>query len=173
MGFGNPLTGRLRLLGAPMSIGSDVEITARPDMFGIIRTTLQTQRNIDHIQSLRTTAKANETISISCREAFAWATVNGAKMLGLDHRIGSLAVGKQADIVLLRKDDLNMFPVHDPLSSLVTQAGISNVDTVLIGGRVVKRGGQLLFADIAEKKAALQRSGERILRDFGELPASA
>jgi 5-methylthioadenosine/S-adenosylhomocysteine deaminase len=170
MGFGNPLTGRLRLLGAPMSIGSDVEITARPDMFGIIRTTLQTQRNIDHIQSLRTTAKANEKISITCREAFAWATVNGAKMLGLDHRIGSLAVGKQADIVLLRKDDLNMFPVHDPLSSLVTQAGISNVDTVLIGGRVVKRGGQLLFANIAEKKAALQRSGERILRDFGELP---
>jgi 5-methylthioadenosine/S-adenosylhomocysteine deaminase len=71
MGFGNPLTGRLRLLGAPMSIGSDVEITARPDMFGIIRTTLQTQRNIDHIQSLRTTAKANEKISITCREAFA------------------------------------------------------------------------------------------------------
>jgi len=173
MGFGNPLTGRLRLLGAPMSIGSDVEITARPDMFGIIRTTLQTQRNIDHIQSLRTTAKANEKISSTCREAFAWATVNGAKMLGLDHRIGSLAVGKQADIVLLRKDDLNMFPVHDPLSSLVTQAGISNVDTVLIGGRVVKRGGQLLFANIAEKKAALQRSGERILRDFGELPRAA
>jgi cytosine/adenosine deaminase-related metal-dependent hydrolase len=81
-------------------------------------------------------------------------------MLGLDHRIGSLAVGKQADIVLLRKDDLNMFPVHDPLSSLVTQAGISNVDTVLIGGRVVKRDGQLLFANIAEKKAALQRSGD-------------
>src|ERR1700733_3021418 len=173
MCFGNPLTGRLRLLGAPMSIGSDVEITARPDMFGIIRTTLQTQRNIDHIQSLRTTAKANETISISCGEALAWATVNGAKMLGLDQRIGSPPVGEEADIVLLRKDDLNMFPVHDPLSSLVTQAGISNVDTVLIGGRVVKRDGQLLFADITEKKAALQRSGERILRDFGELPRAA
>ena len=173
MGFGNPLTGRLRLLSAPMSIGSDVEITTRPDMFGIIRTTLQTQRNIDHIQSLRTTAKANEKISITCREAFAWATVNGAKMVGLDHSIGSLAVGKRADIVLLRKDDLNMFPVHDPLSSLVTQAGISNVDTVLIGGRLVKRGGQLLFANIAEKKAALQRSGERILLDFGELPRAA
>ena len=173
MGFGNPLTGRLRVLGAPMSIGSDVEITTRPDIFGIIRTTLQTQRNIDHMQSLRKTSKANEKISITCREAFAWATVNGAKMVGLDHSIGSLAVGKQADIVLVRKDDLNMFPVHDPLSSLVTQAGISNVDTVLIGGRVVKRGGQLLFANIAEKKAALQRSGERILRDFGELPRAA
>ena len=156
-----------------MSIGSDVEITTRPDIFGIIRTTLQTQRNIDHMQSLRKTSKANEKISITCREAFAWATVNGAKMVGLDHSIGSLAVGKQADIVLVRKDDLNMFPVHDPLSSLVTQAGISNVDTVLIGGRVVKRDGQLLFANIAEKKAALQRSGERILRDFGELPRAA
>ena len=66
-----------------------------------------------------------------------------------------------------------MFPVHDPLSSLVTQAGVSNVDTVLIEGRVVKRDGRLLFANIAEKKAALLRSGERILHDFGELPRAA
>jgi len=56
---------------------------------------------------------------------------------------------------------------------LVMQAGVSNVDTVLIGGHVVKRGGQLLFGNIAEKKAALRRSGERILRDFGELPRAA
>jgi cytosine/adenosine deaminase-related metal-dependent hydrolase len=56
----------------------------------------------------RTTAKADEKISISCREGSAWATVNGAKMVGLDDRVGSLAVGKQADIVLLRKDDLNI-----------------------------------------------------------------
>jgi 5-methylthioadenosine/S-adenosylhomocysteine deaminase len=173
MGFGNPLTGRLRALDAPMSVGSDVEISTRPDMFGIIRTTLQTQRNIDHMQSLRTTANALEKISITCRDALAWATVNGAKMVRLDHRIGSLATGKQADIVLIRKEDLNMLPVHDPLSSLVTQAGVSNVDTVLIGGRVVKRDGQLLFVNIAEKKVALQRSGERILRDFGELPRAA
>lgn len=173
MGFGNPLTGRLRALDAPMSVGSDVEISTRPDMFGIIRTTLQTQRNIDHMQSLRTTANALEKISITCRDALAWATFNGAKMVRLDHRIGSLATGKQADIVLIRKEDLNMLPVHDPLSSLVTQAGVSNVDTVLIGGRVVKRDGQLLFVNIAEKKVALQRSGERILRDFGELPRAA
>ena len=172
MGFGNPLTGRLRALDAPMSVGSDVEISTRSDMFGIIRTALQTQRNIDHVQSLPTIAKALGKISITCRDAFAWATINGAKMARLDHPTGSLATGKQADIVLLRKDDLNMFPVHDPLSSLVTQAGVSNVDTVLIG-RVVKRGGQLLFANIAEKKAVLQRSGERILRDFGELPRAA
>jgi hypothetical protein len=59
-----------------------------------------------------------------------------------------------------------MFPVHDPLSSLVTQAGISNVDTVLIGGQVVKRGGQLLFANIAEKKAALGRAVVRIAEDL-------
>ena len=173
MGFGNPLTGRLRALGAPMSIGTDVEITTRPDMFGIIRTTLQTQRNIDHMQSLQKTSKAHAKTSIPCRDAFAWVTVNGAKMAHLDHRIGSLAVGKQADIILVRKDDLNMFPVHDPLSSLVTQAGVSNVDTVLIAGRVMKRAGRLLFANLAEKKAALQRSGERILLDFGELPRVA
>jgi 5-methylthioadenosine/S-adenosylhomocysteine deaminase len=149
------------------AVGSDVEISTCPDMFGIIHTAFQTQHNIDHVQSLRATAKALGKISIGCRGAFAWATINGAKMAGLDHRTGWLAVGKQAYIILLRKDDLNMLPVHDPLSALVTQAGVSNVDTVLIDGRVVKRDGKLLFANLAEKKAALLRSGQRIPHEFG------
>jgi len=53
------------------------------------------------------------------------------------------------------------------------QAGVSNVDTVLVAGRVVKRDGKLLYSQIADKKAALQKSGERILTDFGLLPLRA
>ena len=66
-----------------------------------------------------------------------------------------------------------MFPVHDPVASAVMQAGVANVDTVLIAGRVVKRGGKLLYADIGQKKSALRRSGERILSDFGLEPQRA
>jgi 5-methylthioadenosine/S-adenosylhomocysteine deaminase len=76
-------------------------------------------------------------------------------------------------VILLRAGDLNMFPVRDAVGSIVMQGGVANVDTVLIAGRVVKRNGALLFADIASKKAALARSGDRILRDFGRLPQRA
>src|SRR5690606_19756371 len=130
MGFCDPLTGRLRALKSPMSIGTDVEVSSRADMFYCMRVTLQAQRNLDNIEHWRAHNSAPETVSIGCREALEWATINGARMIGQEHRIGSLAPGKQADIVLLRRDDLTIFPVHDPVSSIVTQAGVSNVDSV-------------------------------------------
>ena len=173
LGFGDPLTGKLMRLGAPVSIGTDVEVTTRADMFGCMRVTLQTQRNLDNQETWRKTDAAPLEISVTCRQALEWATLNGARMIGQEHRIGSLAPGKQADIVLVRADDLTIFPVHDPVSSLVTQAGVSNVDTVLIGGRVMKRNGKLAAGNLAGKKAALRRSAERILSGFGMLPRQA
>jgi len=167
MGYGDPLTGALHALGAPVSIGSDVEPAARGDMFSAMRITLQHERNRRITELLGETGGRPHEMPITCRQALEWATINGAKMIGLDRRIGSLAPGKQADLVLLRADDLNMFPVHDPVASTVMQAGVANVDTVLVAGRVVKRNGKLLYAQLAEKKAALQRSGERILSEFG------
>ncbi|MEX2127784.1 MAG: amidohydrolase family protein [Xanthobacteraceae bacterium] len=167
MGFCDPLTGKLMQLGAMVSIGTDVEVSSRADMFGCMRITLQAQRNLDNIEHWREKDAAPETVSVTCRQALEWATINGAKMIQQDHRVGSLTPGKQADIVLVRADDLTLFPMHDPVSSLVTQAGVSNVDTVLIAGRVMKRGGKLLAEGISGKKAALRRSAERIMSDFG------
>jgi cytosine/adenosine deaminase-related metal-dependent hydrolase len=65
---------------------------------------------------------------------------------------------------MLRAGDLNMFPVVDPVTSVVMQASVANVDMVLVAGRVVKRDGKLLYAQIEDKKVALQESGKRILR---------
>ena len=137
-------------------------------MFYCMRVTLQTQRNLDNIEHWRAHGRAPDKVSITCREALEWATTNGAKLIGQSHRIGSLTPGKQADIILLRQDDLALFPVHDPVSSIVTQAGVSNVDTVMIAGRVVKRDGRMLTEGLAGKKAMLRRSAERILSDFGK-----
>jgi 5-methylthioadenosine/S-adenosylhomocysteine deaminase len=163
MGFGDPLTGRLRALGALPSIGADVESSVGGDMFATMRTALQSQRALDNLQVLRDTGQAPERISIPCREALAWATINGAKMIGLDHRIGSLAPGKQADIVILRADDLNLFPVVDPVHSVVLHAGVANVDTVLIAGRFVKRSGKLLYTRLEDRKRHLADVSRRIV----------
>ena len=90
-----------------------------------------------------------------------------------DSQVGSLTPGKQADIIMLRADDLAMFPVTDPVASVVMQGGTAQVDTVLVAGRIVKRGGKLLYNGLADKKAALRKSGARILTDFGLLPREA
>jgi 5-methylthioadenosine/S-adenosylhomocysteine deaminase len=167
MGFGDPLTGRLRALGARPSIGADVESSLGGDMFTTMRTALQSQRALDNLQVIKATGKAPERLSISCREALAWATRNGAAMVGLEHRIGSLAPGKQADVVLLRADDLNLFPVVDPVRSIVLHAGAGNVDTVLIAGRVVKRAGKLSYRHLPERMAQLAEASHRITSAIG------
>jgi len=169
MGFGDPLTGTLRELGAAPSIGTDVESAMGGDMFSAMRIALQHQRSLDNEKTLADTGKPPERVAIPCREALAWATINGAKMLGRADRIGSLAPGKQADIVLLRADDLNMIPVVDPVAAIVLHAGTANVDSVFVAGQAVKRHGKLAYPDLAKRKTALANTSRRILRSAGLL----
>jgi 5-methylthioadenosine/S-adenosylhomocysteine deaminase len=173
MGYGDPLTGILHQCGSPVTIGSDVEPAARGDMFTAMRVTLQHERNRWIVEELSKTGKRPETMPITTRHALAWATVNGATVAGLAGRTGSLAPGKQADIVLLRADDLSMFPVRNPVGSVVMQGGVSSVDSVFIAGRAVKRHGKLLFAGLDARKAELAASGDRIMQDFDALPVRA
>ena len=102
-----------------------------------------------------------------CREALGWITTEGARMLRMEDRIGSLTPGKQADVILIRADDLNMWPVHDPVTSVVMQAGTGNVDTVMVAGEIRKRHGKLLYPKLAQRKDELRASGRRILGDLG------
>jgi cytosine/adenosine deaminase-related metal-dependent hydrolase len=166
VGFGYPLTGRLVSLGADVSLGVDIECGSSGDMFTVMRLALQFQRMIDN-QPFAVAGKLPDKLQVTPRMALRWATVDGARMLGLDGRIGSLTPGKQADIILIRTDDLNLFPVHDPVESIIFHANPSNVDTVFVGGRPVKRGGNLLYKDLSRKQDQLLESGRRIIRDAG------
>lgn len=79
---------------------------------------------------------------------------------------GSLTPGKQADITVLRSDDLNMWPLHDPVSTVIMQAGPRNVESVMIAGEFLKRNGQLQVGDISAPKQALAESGHRIASEL-------
>lgn len=166
MGFGYPATGRFIEAGGVPSIGVDVECNISGDMFAVMRLTLQVQRLYDN-EPIVQAGKPIEKLSYSARQALEWATINGARTMKMDHKIGSLTPGKQADVTLLRKNDINLFPVNDPLEAIVFQANASNVDTVLIAGKPVKQGGVLLYGDLEAKKTELAQSGERILREAG------
>ena len=85
-------------------------------------------------------------------------------MSKLEKKIGSIKPGKQADIITINTQDLNLFPVHNPVETVVFQANSSNVDTVIISGRIKKFGGKLRYKDMKNKKTLLLRSGRRILR---------
>ena len=160
-GFGYPIRGRVIAAGGAPSIGSDTEAGMAGDMFSAMRLNLQMQRAVDAGPAV-TMDKPVEAQSRTAHQALEWATINGARALRMDHLIGSLSPGKKADIILLRADDLNLFPVHDPVHAIVLHANSGNVDTVMVDGEIVKRAGRLLYAGIAEKKRDLAESGRRL-----------
>jgi cytosine/adenosine deaminase-related metal-dependent hydrolase len=90
------------------------------------------------------------------------ATINGARALGLADLTGSLTPGKRADILLLRGTDLNMAPVVDVESSVVRSATPANVDTVLVDGRILKRGGRLTVHDAERVVQSATEAADRV-----------
>ena len=163
-GHGHPLTGRLRALGRAPSLGVDLESVLSGDMLSQARVALGIQRSLDNVAYRETHGTIPPTSTITTREALSWVTVEGARMLQQSHRIGSLAAGKQADLVLIRASDLNMQPVHDPVNSVVMQTSLANIDSVMVAGQWKKRHGQLLGVDLPPQLAALQASGQKIAK---------
>jgi len=162
-GHGHPITGRLRKLGTGPTLGVDLESVMSGDMFTVARIALAMQRALDNADYRAAHATIPDTSTVPVREAFSWITTLGAKMLRMEDRIGSLAAGKQADLVLIDARQLNMHPVHDPVASVVMQTSLANIDSVMIAGRWKKRHGKLLHADIARLQTQLSASGDRIL----------
>jgi cytosine/adenosine deaminase-related metal-dependent hydrolase len=117
---------------------------------------------------------------ISLRRCIELTTIEAARTLGLADDIGSLTPGKRADIILIRVDDINIAPVADIESAIVRSATPANVDTVMIDGRILKRGGDLIAYDVEEvvREAALSaheirtRAGGRLTPDVVEAPTS-
>jgi cytosine/adenosine deaminase-related metal-dependent hydrolase len=166
-GHGHPITGRLRALGKAPSLGVDLESVTSGDMLTQARVALGMQRSLDNAAYREAHGSIPPTSTITTREALSWVTVEGAKMLGQFHRIGSLARAKQADLVLIRAGDLNMQPVHDAVSTVVMQTSLANIDSVMVAGRWKKRQGRLLDVDLTPQLAALRESGARIVRALG------
>jgi cytosine/adenosine deaminase-related metal-dependent hydrolase len=84
------------------------------------------------------------------------ATLDGAIDLGIADRTGSLTPGKRADLILVRTGDINVAPMSDPYTALVSFAQPGNIDTVVVDGRILRRGGAFTALDHAQvlKEAA-------------------
>jgi cytosine/adenosine deaminase-related metal-dependent hydrolase len=98
------------------------------------------------------------------------ATIDGAATAGLEKRTGSLTPGKQADVVLIRTRDINIYPANNAIGTVVHAAERSNVDTVIIGGRLRKRDGVVLGVDQARLRAAIDESRAYLFAAAGYKP---
>jgi 5-methylthioadenosine/S-adenosylhomocysteine deaminase len=100
---------------------------------------------------------------ISARDVIEFATIEGAKASGLESRTGSLTPGKQADIILLRKNAINVLPLNDPLAAITLCMDSSNVDTVFVAGVARKHNGQLAGVDLKRVAALAGQSRDYLV----------
>jgi 5-methylthioadenosine/S-adenosylhomocysteine deaminase len=104
---------------------------------------------------------------ISAQEAFEMATIRGAAALHLEKEIGSLEVGKRADIVIIEQDSLNQMPLYNLYSDLVYATKAWDVLTVIINGRLVMRDRKLLTLDETAIKESARVYREQVMKSLG------
>jgi 5-methylthioadenosine/S-adenosylhomocysteine deaminase len=101
-------------------------------------------------------------VPLTTRDVLRYATINGAKALRLDSKTGSLTPGKEADIVILDATRVNVFPVNQVPGAVVSLMDRTNVETVIVAGKVRKWKGALLDTDLASLRRQLEQSRDYI-----------
>ncbi|OYV96334.1 MAG: hypothetical protein B7Z68_05795 [Acidobacteria bacterium 21-70-11] len=117
---------------------------------------------IDTAAKLAKVTSGDPTV-LAARTALAMATRLGAEAVGMQQAIGSLEVGKRADLILVRTDSLHQIPSYDPYSLLVYATKASDVDTVVIDGEVVMAAGRVLTVNEAAVRERVAAYRERII----------
>jgi 5-methylthioadenosine/S-adenosylhomocysteine deaminase len=146
MGHGPSAYGRLRDAGARPGLGTDVVVNAPADLFEPVRDTLRTER-------LRTGTM------LPAASILPAATFDSARAIGLDHAVGTVEVGKRADLILL-----NGLP-SPSAAAAVASATPADVHTVIVDGRIVKHNGQLVDLDLTALRHAGHALAHRLLRE--------
>lgn len=149
-GFGFPKTSEFLDAGVRVGLSVDtVGLAGNADMFSIMKL-------IQNIEN----GRALSEFKMPARRALELGTIGGAKSMGIDDRVGSLAPGKRADLILVNTRALNMAVLSDPAHLIVEAASPANVDTVVVDGRILKRAGRLTAVDrdeiIREAAAAFE-----------------
>jgi 5-methylthioadenosine/S-adenosylhomocysteine deaminase len=182
MRHGMPPILKLQSLGMEPSLSVDVECTMTADFFTQMRVCMNLQRAIVNQMILDQglppnpvdwglppgaaanpwpTPAAGIPALLTTRDVLRFATMNGAKALRLDGKTGSLTPGKEADIIILDATRLNVAPLNQVPGAVVSLMDRTNVETVIVAGKVRKWKGQLLDVDLDRLRHQLEAS-----RDF-------
>jgi 5-methylthioadenosine/S-adenosylhomocysteine deaminase len=167
-GQGYPPTWVLRNHDIPVSLSMDTSVWWSADLFSAMRSTLGADRSREHLEAH---AKGQTCTNCTLRadQVVEWATLGGARALGLQDSIGSIEVGKKADLLLIKNDDSPvMFPLLNPYGHVVFQAQRGDVHTVVVNGRVVKHAHRLVDTDLEKARQVVGATVEYLQGQLGE-----
>jgi 5-methylthioadenosine/S-adenosylhomocysteine deaminase len=154
--------------GIKPGLSVDNETSYSSDMFMEMRVALYLQRAV--AQNRRFSGDQNPPKPLMVRDLLHCATMGGAHCAGLDDKIGSLVPGKEADLIMIRSDDINLYPSNNAVGTVVQAAERSNIDTVIIGGRVRKYRGKVVGLDMKRLKAMVEESRGQLFAAAGYRP---
>lgn len=142
-GLGQPATNRMIAAGLRPSLSLDVETSAAGDLFGAMRAALVYQQLTRAGAGGMMERDLQNLPTFDSRDLLAFSTINGARACGIDDRTGSITVGKEADLIMIRLTDTNLLPATDVAATIVTAAHSGNVTYVMVAGKVMKSNGVL------------------------------
>jgi cytosine/adenosine deaminase-related metal-dependent hydrolase len=195
MRHGMPPILRMQSLGMEPSLSVDVECTLTADFFTQMRSAMNLQRMLVNQMTLDSPAPGNQNLPnpldwglpdaaaqtmnwwpalpsgipapLTTRDVLRYATINGAKALGLDKKTGSLTPGKEADIIILDATKINVAPLNQVPGAVVSLMDRTNVETVIVAGKVRKWRGQLLNVDLDGLRQQITASRDYIFSAAG------
>jgi 5-methylthioadenosine/S-adenosylhomocysteine deaminase len=177
MRHGMPPILKMQSLGLEPSLSVDVECTLTADFFTQMRSMMNMQRMMVNQMILEQgdfvypnqwpTPAPGTPALLNTRDVLRFATMNGAKALRLEGKVGSLTPGKEADIIILDAQALNVAPLNHVPGAVVSLMDRGNVETVLVAGKVRKWKGRLLGVDLPQLRQQLEASRDYVFSAAG------
>jgi 5-methylthioadenosine/S-adenosylhomocysteine deaminase len=131
----------------------------------VINDILKVMRIAFIMHAAETGIRMFDPFGFTTEDAFAMGTIDAARLLRWEHEIGSLEEGKAADVVVVDGDNVRLTPAYNPVGTLVRYATGTDVESVLVAGRLVVDGGRVLTVD----EPALLDEAERVGRMLGRV----
>ena len=148
--------------GVRPSLSSDHGTTVAQDFFSMMRTTFNLQR-LRVLQRRRNGEKDTPPL-LTCRDVLEFATLQGARCANIDGKVGTLTPGKEADIVMLRADRLDIWPINNAASVVANFMNPSHVENVFIAGKPKKWRGNLTDVDVPRVLRLAQEAREALMK---------
>ena len=167
-GQGYPPSWALRSHEINVSLSMDTPVWMSGDLFTAMRATVGSDRAREHLEA-HAKGETVTHVHLHADQAVEWATLGGARALGLGDRLGSIEPGKLADLVLIKNDASPvMFPLLNPFGHVVYQAQRGDVHTVIVNGRVVKHDHALIGIDLPAVRREVESTVEHLRSELGE-----
>jgi cytosine/adenosine deaminase-related metal-dependent hydrolase len=177
MRHGEPPIIKMQSLGMEPSLSVDVECTMTADFFTQMRVCMNMQRMVVNQMVLEQgdfyppnqwpTPDAGTPPLLTTRDVLRYATMNGAKGLRLDGKVGSLTPGKEADVIILDAEAINVAPLNQVPGAVVSLMDRTNVETVIVAGKIRKWKGKLVDVDLNRLRQQLESSRDYIFSAAG------